>query len=86
MPKTVTPPKPSERPRVIKGSFTDVLFTLRKLGKVQLTLMTGDTPLNIDTANFTAAAFEYETVPTKYELSHGGIHIGMAYLPDAKLE
>jgi hypothetical protein len=86
MPKKATEPKPSERPRVIKGSFTDVLFTMRKLGKVRLTLMTGDTPLNIDTANFTATAFEYESNPTRYELSHGGIHIGMLYLLDANLE
>jgi hypothetical protein len=77
MPDKTSKPE-ARRPREIKGNFYEVMHALRKLGSISLTTAALE---NIDLdAPFSASAFSWEVTPTRYELSSGGIHLGVAYI------
>jgi hypothetical protein len=70
---------PKSLPREITGTLLEVLNSLQALDKIELMVSGFEHPIALD-ASIRASAFVYEETPTKYELGHKGVHIGMAYL------
>jgi hypothetical protein len=77
--KATTKPAP---PREIKGNLLEVLGILNTLGRVEIMVSGLENPIGLN-ENVRASAFAHEETPTRYELSHRGTHIGMAYLRGA---
>lgn len=70
---------PKTLPREITGTLPEILLALQALGKIELMVSGFEHSINLEN-QFRASAFAYEPTPTKYELSHKGVHVGMAYL------